>query len=152
MKFPTDVPVERGSVGAMGWMGSEFPETFKPYVYRGKGYDIYEQVEPTDYVGKSAPAKPKRKRLTAAQRRRANERRRKTMLAREEAANAAFWERERARIEADKAEIARLDAKATWGAMKPERDEARRRAYTIRSAPGWKPMAGDDIERLLGEL
>ena len=63
-RWPDDVPVDRGSVGAMTvTTGSLLPSIDRPYVYRGTGVDQYEP-----YPGASTPKrknKPKKKKAKA---------------------------------------------------------------------------------------
>lgn len=57
-----DVPIHRQSIGAMSMAsGSRIPTpegSFKPYVYRGKGFDQYE----VEVVAVVSPPKPKKRR------------------------------------------------------------------------------------------
>lgn len=154
---PTDVPVHRESVGAMAvTAGSQMPPKMpKPYVYRGTGED---QFPETRMWGGDPKPKPTRAEQAEA--------RRQKKEARQRRADRLRTKRERER----QAHRDRIDAKRAAGwkpgdegraamAKRRARDaaerEARRKAafaHAPRPAPGWQPLAGDDLDALLAEL
>lgn len=122
MKYPDDVPVQRPSVGAMGWMGSQMPAKItKPYVYQGTGEDQFPETDP-DYRPKRKPApKPKPKR----------EKRRRSEYDR--------W-----------AQVRYLPLPEPEPEPEPVLAIPVRR--TARPALGWRPTTGADLADLLEEL
>jgi hypothetical protein len=134
--------------------GSQMPPKMpKPYVYRGTGED---QFPETRMWGGDPKPKP-----TRAQR---AEARRQKKVARQRRADRLRAKRERERA----AHQARMDAKRAAG-WKPgdegraamakrrareaaAREEWKRQHQHPTPAPGWRPLAGDDLDALLEEL
>lgn len=143
--IPTDVPIHRPSVGAMKvTQGVEVEGyVFKPYVYRGKGYDIYddEWTEKlkrrwTDDQRKTAQKRRSEKRKVEEARYREEWRKRKVE-------NEIFWSKKRA--EHERAKRWTIEARANRYRMKPA-------PRNIRPAQGWSPTTGEDIEKILDEI
>lgn len=144
---PADVPIHRASVGAdptnMGnRQPDNFHDNFKPYVYRGLGFDLLTPELGEDWergTGAPPPNRPKpkpkprkrKKRMTHAQ-------------VRERIHGPSFLP------PPPPSEPRPFDImdENTWGNLprlpKPERK--------VRPTPGWEPMKGDDIDALLNDL
>lgn len=145
-RFPSDVPVHRGSVGAMRVTEASDPDQFKPYVYRGIGVDQLELANA--HIGQAPKPKPKRKKT----RRRpekivdfwqtAEGKRLSAILdaEREAEREAEEWRRglERRAKRIEKANERMLIAS--------------RRSKAPRPAEGWQPMKGSDLDELLAAL
>lgn len=164
IRYPSDVPVDRPSVGAMAvTTGSQMPAKIsRPYVYRGTGKD---QFPETAAWGGDPKPKPTKAEI--------QERARKKRVARQRRADRLRAQRERNRQyrEAEKAaHRARMAAKRAAGwkpgdegratlakrraeqAAERERIKAERRLNAPRPAKGWQPLKGEDIESLLEGL
>jgi hypothetical protein len=135
-----DVPVERSSVGAMGWMGNPYPdrflETFKPYVYRGTGEDTL-----TPELNMPGPlAKPRKPKPRLAQNRRKPKPRRKHY-------HRHTWVYTPPPVYVEpEPEPEPLDEGEKFPAYVPALPTV------LRPAPGWEPTSGAELEALLEEM
>lgn len=151
-----DIPIHRASVGAMALaVGSQMPDQsteFKPYRYRGWGYDLFEEEMGVDYPEPEPPKPPKPKK-----------RKRKKPKPRTFPPSWEVW------TPPPEPEPLRIEDENTWGnwqrqpVPEPEPKPARvkwvtrnhkpaRPAPPIRPAAGWSATTGDDIDRMLEEL
>lgn len=159
-----DVPVARGSIGAMGLSGPT--DTFRLYVYRGVGEDVltpnFETPEEiADRQAKEAEA------LAKARDKRAEEARIKRIEAERRAAERkAERERDAARRKTKRrvehngwkvpAEFLETTLEST-AVTESRLAQAAAEMYPPRvskprPSPGWKPMTGADLEDLFAEL
>jgi hypothetical protein len=159
-RFPSDVPVYRGSVGAVRVTQASDPDQFKPYVYRGTGKDTL-----TPDLGLKPKPKPKRKKTRRKPKKpvdfwqTAEGKRLSAALEfnkeKERKRRAEMESYARAVAEEDKAFRERWYAERE--AEKRDREERRakktpRRSRAPRPAEGWKPMTGEDLDNLLAEM
>lgn len=158
VRYPTDVPIHRGSVGAMAISGPPATDyTFKPYVYRGTGIDEIEEREK-----EAIKAKAKAKIVKA---KKARARKSTKPLLRPHDMHVSRWRRHQAAVEWElrrlEREAQREQAARKWAEVNewieetgwvPRRKSSPRDPRTVRPSAGWKPMTGADIESLLESM
>lgn len=135
----TDIPIERASLGAMGINAApESPAPFRPYVYRGKGYDLLEGP-PLEPLPKTKPKRKYKKR-----KRRVRDRYHWAPVVREwhdePEPHTRYWTDDNGQEIPGPPE------------HQPDPFEHLNLPKPIRPAEGWKPMTGADIDALLEGL
>lgn len=155
LRYPADVPVDRPSVGAMGWSGDQTPNRFKPYVFGASPLALRPECEdpPTPPRKKRAhdPAKIRAANIKryersdldtaweAAQRTRG-------LLAEIEAENRAREKKKKKKRKKAK------PPKHRPAPTPPEPPAVRSASRRPVPAQGWAPLTGADVDDLLSDL
>lgn len=109
--------------------GSQMPDTFKPYVYRGWGYDLFPE-EPV-----FVPTPPKRKRKPRVTKPKPAPRKYHW----DDPRHPTYWERFTLGVRED-------------DEPKPKAEKHKpKRTGEIRPSVGWKPLTGADVDDMLSE-
>lgn len=138
-----DMPVHRGSVGGMALAAATLDDhsRFKPYVYRGKGYDQYD----VEVVAVVAPPKPKKRK------------RRKPKPPRHVYQPPPPPEPKPLDI-MDTSTWGNWRRQTKWVVQETEPEPepvlavAPKRAHSLSPSVGWQPTAGADIDAMLEEF
>lgn len=171
---PTDVPIHRTSVGAMGWMGNQNPSpeaSRRGYIYRGTGEDTLtpdldeegERERKREVARKKREVK-KRKRMEeqAAHLERLRQERFTRQREAVERAKAREVSEKQADLQAeyDAAPLAKViplfgprEDESDVPAPAPVRPPKRRtpRPGSLRPSAGWKPPSGSDLDAWLDD-
>ena len=150
VRVPADVPIHRASVGAdptnMGnRQPDNFHDNFKPYVYRGLGFDLLTPELGEDWergTGAPPPSRPKPKPKPKPRKARASRRRPRLY---------PYYGPEHVLPPPPPPSEPRpfdIMDETTWGNL-PRLPKPKRK---VRPTPGWEPMKGDDIDALLNDL
>lgn len=133
-----DVPIQREVIGGAGTptMGSQYPSNeclFRRYVYRGIGVDIYETPKPKPKPKPEPEPKPKRVKYPRKPKRPPNR------LHYRPEPKPPWWDEQELLQELEQ-------EPAPKPAPKPKTP------LHARSASGWKPLTGTDLDDLLAEM